>query len=81
MSTPLRTEDASPHAPALIEPLSPRELEVLRLIAAGKSNQQIADELVISPNTVGRHVSNIFNKLGFANRAEAATYALRQGLA
>ena len=60
--------------------LSSRELEVLRLIAAGKSNQQIADELVISINTVGRHVSNIFDKIDAANRAEAAVYAERHGL-
>jgi DNA-binding CsgD family transcriptional regulator len=61
--------------------LSARELEVLRLIAAGRSNAQIAEALVISPNTVGRHVSNIFDKIGAANRAEAAAYALRHGLA
>jgi DNA-binding CsgD family transcriptional regulator/pimeloyl-ACP methyl ester carboxylesterase len=61
--------------------LSAREVEVLRLIAAGKSNQQIADELVISPNTVLRHVSNIFAKAGLSNRAEAATYAVRHRLA
>jgi DNA-binding CsgD family transcriptional regulator/pimeloyl-ACP methyl ester carboxylesterase len=67
-------EDRSAHR------LSARELEVLRLVAAGKSNQQIAEALVISPNTVGRHVSNIFDKLGFANRAEATAYALRNGL-
>jgi DNA-binding CsgD family transcriptional regulator len=59
--------------------LSARELEVLRLLAAGKSNQQIADELVISLNTVARHVSNIFDKTGVANRAEAASYATRRG--
>jgi DNA-binding CsgD family transcriptional regulator/pimeloyl-ACP methyl ester carboxylesterase len=62
-------------------PLSSREVEVLRLVAAGKSNQQIADDLVISPNTVGRHVSNIFDKVGAANRVEAAAYAQRHGLA
>jgi DNA-binding NarL/FixJ family response regulator len=61
--------------------LSSREAEVLRLIAAGRSNAQIAEALVISPNTVGRHVSNIFDKIGAANRAEAAAYALRHGLA
>jgi pimeloyl-ACP methyl ester carboxylesterase/DNA-binding CsgD family transcriptional regulator len=60
--------------------LSSRELEVLRLLAAGKSNAQIADELVISQNTVIRHVSNIFAKIGAANRAEAASYATRHGL-
>jgi DNA-binding CsgD family transcriptional regulator/pimeloyl-ACP methyl ester carboxylesterase len=61
--------------------LSAREIEVLRLLAAGRSNQQIADELVISLNTVNRHVSNIYAKTGAANRAEAASYATRRGLA
>jgi pimeloyl-ACP methyl ester carboxylesterase/DNA-binding CsgD family transcriptional regulator len=66
---------------ALPDHLSRREVDVLRLIAAGKSNAQIADELVISQNTVIRHVSNIFAKIGAANRAEAASYATRNGLA
>jgi pimeloyl-ACP methyl ester carboxylesterase/DNA-binding CsgD family transcriptional regulator len=61
--------------------LSSREAEVLRLLAAGRSNQQIADELVISLNTVRRHVSNIFDKTGAANRAQAAVYAKDHGLA
>jgi DNA-binding CsgD family transcriptional regulator len=61
--------------------LSARETEVLRLVAAGKSNAQIAGELVISQNTVIRHVSNIFAKIGAANRAEAASYATRHGIA
>ncbi|HLF80103.1 MAG TPA: alpha/beta fold hydrolase [Dehalococcoidia bacterium] len=61
--------------------LSGREVEVLRLVAAGKSNPQIADELVISLNTVQRHVSNILAKTGLANRTEAASYATRHGLA
>jgi DNA-binding CsgD family transcriptional regulator len=61
--------------------LSSREIEVLRLIAAGKSNAQIAGDLVISQNTVIRHVSNIYAKTGAANRAEATAYALRHGLA
>ena len=60
--------------------LSQREIEVLRLVAAGKSNGQIADELVISQNTVIRHVSNIFGKIGAANRAEATSYAHRRGI-
>ena len=60
--------------------LSQREVEVLRLLAAGRSNQQIADELVISVNTVNRHVSNVYAKTGVANRAEAATYAARHGI-
>jgi DNA-binding NarL/FixJ family response regulator len=55
-------------------------VEVLRLIAAGRSNPQMADELVISLNTVQRHVSNILAKTGLSNRAEAASYATRHGL-
>jgi len=53
---------------------------VLRLVAAGSSNQQIADELVISLNTVRRHVSNVFDKIGVANRTQATAYALRNSL-
>jgi DNA-binding NarL/FixJ family response regulator len=60
--------------------LSIRETEVLRLIATGKSNPQIAAELVISLNTVQRHVSNILAKTGAANRTEAAGYARDRGL-
>jgi DNA-binding NarL/FixJ family response regulator len=63
-----------------VEGLSVRELEVLRLLAAGRSNQQIADELVISLNTVRRHVSNVFDKTGAANRAQAAVYARDHGI-
>ena len=61
--------------------LSRREEEVLRLIVAGKSNPEIARTLSISLNTVNRHVTNIFNKTGTANRVEAALYADRSGLA
>ena len=61
--------------------LTGREVEVLRLIAAGHSNRAIAQALYISPNTVLHHVSSIFVKLGVANRAEAAACAIRQGLA
>jgi DNA-binding CsgD family transcriptional regulator len=60
--------------------LSPRELEVLRLVAAGKSNQAIATELVISDRTVERHVSNIFLKLGVGSRTAAAAYAFAHGI-
>ncbi len=74
--------DAKPvSAPAYPDGLSAREVEVLRLIAAGKSNREVAEELFISPNTAGHHVSNILNKIGAANRTEAASYANRQGLA
>jgi DNA-binding NarL/FixJ family response regulator len=55
--------------------LSQREMQVLRLVGHGLNNQQIADELVISINTVRRHVSNIFDKTGVANRAQAVAYA------
>jgi pimeloyl-ACP methyl ester carboxylesterase/DNA-binding CsgD family transcriptional regulator len=60
--------------------LTAREVEVLRLIAAGRSNQEIADELVISLNTVSNHVKNILGKTDSANRTEAASYAYRRGL-
>jgi ATP/maltotriose-dependent transcriptional regulator MalT len=55
--------------------LSEREVQVLRLLAAGRSNRAIADELVLSEKTVARHVSNIFNKLGLSSRAAATAYA------
>jgi pimeloyl-ACP methyl ester carboxylesterase/DNA-binding CsgD family transcriptional regulator len=61
-------------------PLTPREIEVLRLIAAGRSNQEIAQELVISFNTVTNHVKNILGKTGTGNRTEAASYAFQHGL-
>jgi DNA-binding CsgD family transcriptional regulator len=77
----LRSELAAPAAPAWPAGLTGREVEVLRLIAAGHSNRAIAEALFISPNTVLRHVSNIFAKTGVANRAEAAAYATRKGLA
>ena len=60
--------------------LTPRELEVLRLLAAGKSNPEIATSLVISVNTVQRHVSNILQKAELRNRAEAVAYAIRNRL-
>ncbi|MCH8298668.1 MAG: alpha/beta fold hydrolase [Chloroflexi bacterium] len=60
--------------------LTPREVEVLRLVANGKSNQEIATELVISFNTVTNHVKSILGKTGCANRTEAAAYAIPRGL-
>jgi NarL family two-component system response regulator LiaR len=67
--------------PPTLEPLTEREVEVLRLVARGQSNQEIADELVISEATVRTHVSNILSKLHLASRTQAALYALREGLA
>lgn len=63
-----------------IEALSVRELEVLRLIAAGRTNEEIARALFISPSTVSHHVSNILTKTGAGNRTEAAAYAHHQRL-
>lgn len=67
--------------PQTEEPLTEREVETLRLIAQGLSNEEIAQKLTISERTVGKHVSNILEKLHLANRTQAALYALRQGLA
>jgi LuxR family maltose regulon positive regulatory protein len=61
--------------PGLVEPLSERELEVLGLLAVGRSNQQIADELVVALDTAKKHVSHILDKLGVANRTQAVARA------
>jgi LuxR family maltose regulon positive regulatory protein len=66
--------------PGLVEALSGRELEVLRLLAAGRANQQIAEELVVAPSTVKKHVTHILEKLGAANRTEATARARELGL-
>ena len=74
---------ASPHpepSPAERLGLTRREQEVLALVAAGRTNRQIAEELFISVKTAGIHVSNILAKLGVASRVEAATTAHRAGL-
>ncbi len=67
--------------PPTEEPLSDREVEILRLIAQGLSNDEIACHLFISEGTVRSHVSRILGKLHLANRTQAALYALREGLA
>lgn len=67
--------------PPTPEPLTEREVEVLQVVAKGKSNQDIAAELMISEATVRTHVSNILGKLHLASRTQAALYALREGLA
>jgi DNA-binding NarL/FixJ family response regulator len=69
--------EATPSAP---RGLTAREIEVLRLVASGKSNQQIAAALVVSDKTVARHLSNIFTKLGVSSRTAAAAFAFEQGL-
>ena len=60
-------------------PLTPRELEVLRKVAAGLKNRQIADELVLTEQTVKNHLSSVMHKLGVPNRTHAVTFAVRQG--
>lgn len=65
--------------PPTKEPLTNREMDVLKLIAQGLTNQEIADQLVISEGTARTHVSNILSKLHLANRTQAALYALREG--
>jgi LuxR family maltose regulon positive regulatory protein len=66
--------------PGLAEPLTDRELEVLRLLAAGKSNQRIAHDLVVALDMVKKHVTHILGKLGAANRTEAVARARQLGL-
>jgi LuxR family maltose regulon positive regulatory protein len=73
-------ETNTPVIQPLIKPLSVRELEVLRLVADGKSNQEISAELVIALGTVKRHIFNIFNKLDAKNRTECAARARALGL-
>jgi ATP/maltotriose-dependent transcriptional regulator MalT len=60
--------------------LTSREVDVLRLIAAGRTNTEVASDLTLSVRTVGRHITNIYGKTGIRNRAEAARYATERGL-
>lgn len=77
----LREISHTSEQPASPDPLTDREVEVLRLIARGLSNQEIAESLVVSVATVYTHVSKILDKLHLASRTQAALYALREGLA
>jgi DNA-binding NarL/FixJ family response regulator len=63
-----------------ITPLSNRELDVLRLMAEGKRNREIAKDLCISERTVGNHITNIYNKLGIYDRSQAVVYAIKKGI-
>ncbi len=67
-------------APRSPDGLARREVEVLRLVAHGRSNQATAEELVLSVRTVERQITNLYGKIGAGGRAEAATYALRHHL-
>ena len=60
--------------------LTDRQVDVLRLLAAGLSNREIAEHLVISPRTAERHVQDVYTKIGFSTRAGAALYAMEHGL-
>lgn len=73
----LRTEPDGARNGQVLSNLSQREIEILKLIATGKHNGDIAKELLISPHTVRNHVSNILLKLQMANRIEAAAYAIK----
>jgi DNA-binding CsgD family transcriptional regulator len=75
-----RLEALAPPGAAKMHGLSVRELEVLRLVAAGKSNREIASDLVISEHTVARHVQNIFAKLGLSSRTAATAFAFEHDL-
>ena len=77
----IREINQPPAIPPTEDPLTEREVEILKLVAQGLTNQDIAETLTISPRTVGAHVGHILDKLHLANRTQAALYALRQGLA
>jgi len=77
----LETAPASPTEGELPDDLTPREVEVLKLIASGLSNAEIAAELVVSAATVKTHVNRIFYKTGARDRAQAVRYAYRHGIA
>ena len=70
----------APRDDAALAELSPRELEVLRLLAQGRSNAQIADELVVSAATAKTHVSNVLAKLRLPDRVQAVIFAYETGL-
>ena len=74
------TEFQRDKSPSFPDGLTHREVNVLRLIAAGKSNQDVAEELVLSIRTVERHITNIYRKIDARGRADATAYALGHGL-
>jgi LuxR family maltose regulon positive regulatory protein len=80
-NAPATPADARASAvPGLVEPLTRREVEVLQEMAEGKSNRRIADDLVVTLDTVKKHVSHVLDKLGAANRTEAVVRGRQLGL-
>jgi NarL family two-component system response regulator LiaR len=77
----MRELNQPPSLPPTTEPLTEREVDVLRLVAQGLSNDDIAEKLVVSERTVRTHVSHILDKLHLANRTQMALYAVREGIA
>ncbi len=77
----MRELNQPPPLPPTTDPLTEREVEVLRLVAQGLSNDEIAEKLVVSERTVRTHVSHILDKLHLANRTQMALYAVREGIA
>jgi NarL family two-component system response regulator LiaR len=77
----IRELNRSSDLPPTEDPLTERELVVLKLVAQGLTNHEIAEKMVISERTVGNHIGNILSKLHLANRTQAALYALREGIA
>jgi len=77
----LKELNLTPKPSSAVQELTDREVEVLKMVAQGKSNRQIADDMIISLGTVRTHLSNILGKLHLASRTQATLYALQQGLA
>jgi LuxR family maltose regulon positive regulatory protein len=78
-AAPPRPQISSPAA-ALVEPLTAREIEVLTMVAAGLSNQAIADQLVVGLSTVKKHINNAYGKMGVASRTQALKKARELGV-
>ncbi len=76
----LRARAAGPHLPETIQPLTPRQFDILQLVAQGLRNAEIAERLCISEQTVKTHIANLLRRLGVKSRLQAAQYAMRMGL-
>jgi DNA-binding NarL/FixJ family response regulator len=75
-----RSSSPPPSQPNYSEPLTERELEILKLMVEGLSNSEIADRVCLSENTIKKHIRSILEKCNSSNRVEAAVYAVREGL-